>query len=44
MKRAFNGRFLLANVHIGGPQCRTCVAVHQLPMQTDVEVECIAHL
>ena len=23
---------------------RTCVAVHQLPMQTDVEIECIAHL
>ena len=25
-------------------QCRTCVAVHELPMRTDVEIECIAHL
>ncbi|KAL8774078.1 MAG: hypothetical protein Q9209_001186 [Squamulea sp. 1 TL-2023] len=24
--------------------CRTCVAVKELPMKTDVEVECIAHL
>ena len=22
---------------------RTCVAVHQLPVGTDVEIECIAH-
>ena len=28
-----------------GPRpARTCVAVHQLPMGTDVEIECIAHL
>ena len=26
------------------PQCRTCVAVHELPMRTDVEIECVAHL
>lgn len=25
-------------------QCRTCVAVKELPMKTDVEIECIAHL
>lgn len=24
--------------------CRTCVAVHQLPFGTDVEIECTAHL
>lgn len=24
--------------------CRTCVAVSELPMKTDVEIECIAHL
>ncbi|KAI4093534.1 MAG: hypothetical protein LQ339_007672 [Xanthoria mediterranea] len=24
--------------------CRTCVAVKELPMKTDVEIECIAHL
>lgn len=24
--------------------CRTCVAVHQLPLGTDVEIECTAHL
>ncbi|KAK0509164.1 hypothetical protein JMJ35_008535 [Cladonia borealis] len=24
--------------------CRTCVAVKELPMRTDVEIECIAHL
>ncbi|KAL8918725.1 MAG: hypothetical protein Q9172_005295 [Xanthocarpia lactea] len=24
--------------------CRTCVAVRELPMKTDVEIECIAHL
>lgn len=23
---------------------RTCVAVHQLPLATDVEIECVAHL
>jgi 2-iminobutanoate/2-iminopropanoate deaminase len=23
---------------------RTCVAVHQLPLGTDVEIECVAHL
>jgi len=23
--------------------CRTCVAVHQLPLGTDVEIECTAH-
>jgi 2-iminobutanoate/2-iminopropanoate deaminase len=23
--------------------CRTCVAVHQLPLGTDVEIELIAH-
>ena len=25
-------------------QCRTCVAVKELPMKTDVEIELIAHL
>jgi hypothetical protein len=25
-------------------QCRTCVAVYQLPLGTDVEIECTAHL
>lgn len=25
-------------------QCRTCVAAFQLPLGTDVEIECIAHL
>ena len=25
-------------------QCRTCVAVKELPMRTDVEIELIAHL
>ncbi|KAL6814283.1 YjgF-like protein [Trichoderma sp. SZMC 28015] len=24
--------------------CRTCVAVFQLPLSTDVEIECVAHL
>jgi 2-iminobutanoate/2-iminopropanoate deaminase len=24
--------------------CRTCVAVHQLPLGTDVEIECTAYL
>ena len=31
----------LRDVHL---QCRTCVAVKELPMRTDVEIECIAHL
>ncbi|KAL4789266.1 Endoribonuclease L-PSP/chorismate mutase-like protein [Aspergillus venezuelensis] len=28
----------------GTKPARTCVAVHQLPFGTDVEIECIAHL
>ena len=27
-----------------GHKCRTCVAVKELPMRTDVEIELIAHL
>lgn len=26
------------------PQCRTCVAVKQLPFNTDVEIECTAYV
>ena len=39
---AFNKEY--ANWFKDPKPSRTCIAVHQLPLQTDVEIEAIAHL
>lgn len=39
MNRAYDVFF-----HEEPKPCRTCVAVKELPLKTDVEIECIAHL